>query len=247
MTPLVDRDTLDTRAVVSLSERMIGAGVNGIFVLGTTGESASLGDRVRDEMVNRTCSAVAGRVPVLVNITDTSLLESLRFAERAAKAGAAALVTGPPYYFALTQSELLHYLERLTADLPLPLYLYNYPAMMKTEFSPETVAAAAELPNVCGIKDSSGDMGYFAALIRTFKSRRDFAIFCGPEEHLVEAVAMGAHGGIPGGANAWPELYVSLYQAAADQSRRRKCTPLSFTSALTSITSAATPPATSGA
>ncbi len=215
VTPLIDRDALDEQAVERLSEKMIAAGVSGLFTLGTTGEAAGLSYRVRDEMVQRACCAAGGRVPVLVNITDTSMVESLKFAERAAKAGAAALVTGPPYYFALTQSELLRYLERLTAELPLPLYLYNYPAMMKTEFSPETIAIAADYPNVCGLKDSSGDLGYLAAVIRKFEHRPDFAIFCGPEEQLAEAVSMGAHGGVTGGANLWPELYVSLYKAAA--------------------------------
>jgi 4-hydroxy-tetrahydrodipicolinate synthase len=88
--------------------------------------------------------------------------------------------------------------------------------MTKNQYAPETVAAAANLPNFCGIKDSSGDMVYFAELIRLLSGRPDFAVFCGPEELLVKSIGMGAHGGITGGANLWPELYVDLYRAAVN-------------------------------
>jgi len=214
VTPLLDRDTLDRPAIEALVDRLISAGVSGIFLLGTTGEASSLSYRLRREFVEHVTAYIADRVPVLVNITDTAMSESLLFADHAAKSGASGLVLSPPFYFSLTQCELLHYLERIAPDLPLPTYLYNFPAMTKNPYAPETVAAAASLPNLCGIKDSSGDMAYFAELIRVLAGHPDFAVFCGPEEILAKAIAMGAHGGIAGGANLWPELYVDLYRAS---------------------------------
>ena len=220
-TPLAGPETLDRPAVERHLERLIAGGVSGVFILGTTGEGPGLSYRLRAELVDQVCSVVAGRIPVLVSITDTSMTETVNFARHAAQAGASGLVLAPPYYFELTQPELLRYLERLTPELPRPVYLYNIPSLTKTPFAPETVRAAADLTNVYGIKDSSGDMTYFAALIRTLADRPDFAILCGPEELLAQAMAMGAHGGISGGSNLWPELYVELYRATLNHDTER--------------------------
>ena len=220
-TPLADPDTLDRSAIEQLLERLIAGGVSGVFILGTTGEASGLSYRLRSELVDRVCSVVAGRIPVLVSITDTSMTESLNFARHAAQAGAAGLVLAPPYYFEISQPELLRYLERLTPELPRPVYLYNIPSLTKTPFAPDTVRAAADLTNVYGIKDSSGDMTYFGELIRKLADRPDFSILCGPEELLAEAMTMGAHGGINGGSNLWPELYVGLYRAALNHDTKR--------------------------
>ncbi len=220
-TPLASPYTLDRPAVERLLERLIAGGVSGVFVLGTTGEGPGLSYRLRSELVDHVCSVVAGRIPVLVSITDTSITETVNFARHAALAGASGLVLAPPYYFELSQPELLRYLERLTPELPRPVYLYNIPSLTKTAFAPETVRAAADFTNVYGIKDSSGDMSYFAELIRKLADRPDFAILCGPEELLGQAMSMGAHGGIAGGSNLWPELYVGLYGAALNRERER--------------------------
>jgi len=220
-TPLADPDTLDCPAVERHVERLIAGGVSGVFILGTTGEGPGLSYRLRSELVDRVCSVVAGRIPVLVSITDTSMTETVNFARHSAQAGAAGLVLAPPYYFELSQPELLRYLERLTPELPRPVYLYNIPSLTKTPFAPQTVRAAADLTNIYGIKDSSGDMTYFADVIRKLSDRPDFAILCGPEELLAQAMAMGAHGGISGGSNLWPELYVELYRASLNRETER--------------------------
>ena len=156
-----------------------------------------------------------GRLPVLVSITDTSMAESLRTARHAAQQGASALVAAPPYYYATSQQELLTYMRRLITQLPLPVYLYNIPSHAKTSFTPDTVRALADLPNVFGVKDSSGDRANLRALMNAVSDRPEFAVLCGPEEMLAEAIRFGAHGGIAGGSNLSPRFYVELYRAAA--------------------------------
>ncbi|MGH9664279.1 MAG: dihydrodipicolinate synthase family protein [Bryobacteraceae bacterium] len=220
-TPLTGRDTLDLSSLERLVERLIAARVSGLFVLGTTGEAPGLSLRMRAEIVERVCSITAGRVPVLVSVTDTSAAETLNAARHAAQVGASGLVLAPPYYFTLSQPELLGYLRRISPDLPLPVYLYNIPSLTKTHFTPETVAEAAELPNVYGLKDSSGDMAYFAQVARVLAQRPDFTLLCGPEELLAESIALGGHGGIAGGSNLAPELYVGLYEAALNHETER--------------------------
>jgi dihydrodipicolinate synthase/N-acetylneuraminate lyase len=215
VTPLSDRDTLDIDGVERLVEHLLDGGVHGIFVLGTTGEAPSLSYRLRRELINLVCRQVGGRVPVLVGVTDTSYVESIELTCHASDAGAAAVVLAPPYYFPAGQPELREYLEDIVSELPLPVFLYNMPSHTKLVFEPETVRMALELPRVVGIKDSSGQMIYFHKLQTLAASRPDFTLLVGPEELLAESVLSGAHGGVNGGSNLFPRLYVDLYEAAA--------------------------------
>jgi len=217
VTPLRNRDELDVQGLERLIEHILGGGVQGLFVLGTTGEAPSLSYRLRRELVDRTCRQVDGRVPVLVGITDTAFIESVRVAEAAAEAGAAAVVLAPPYYFPASQIELIEYLEHLLPEIPLPLFLYNMPSHTKLFLTVETVQRAASLPGVVGLKDSSGDMIYFQHLISRFQDRSDFTLVVGPEQLVGEAVLLGGHGGVNGGANFHPRLYVQLYEAASSR------------------------------
>jgi dihydrodipicolinate synthase/N-acetylneuraminate lyase len=217
VTPLQDRDTLDVAGLERLIEHILAGGVHGLFILGTTGEAPSLSYRLRSELSQRVCDLVKGRIPVLVGITDTSFVESINISHKAKDAGAQAVVLAPPYYFPAGQSELLEYLDHLTRELPLPLFLYNMPSYTKLVFEPETIRAAAEYPGIVGIKDSSGNMVYFRRLQSMLNDHPDFSLLMGREELLAEVILLGGHGGVCGGANLIPELYVELYNAACSK------------------------------
>ncbi len=214
VTPLLDRDTLDVAGLERLIEHILAGGVHGLFILGTTGEAPSLSYRLRRELIERVCSQVKDRVPVLVGITDTCFVESVNIACKARDAGAQAVVLAPPYYFPAGQAELLEYLKHLTPELPLPLFLYNMPSYTKLFFEPKTARAAADIAGIVGLKDSSGNMTYFHQLQSLLKDHPDFSLLVGPEELLAEAILLGGHGGVCGGANLVPQLYVDLYNAA---------------------------------
>ena len=214
VTPLVDMDTIDASGLQKLIEHILGGGVHGLFILGTTGEAPSLSYKLRYELIERVCKQVAQRVPILVGITDTSYVESIRIAEFSAKNGVSAVVLAPPYYFPAGQPELLEYIEHLAPQLPLPLYLYNMPSCTKLFFEPDTVLKASYIPNIYGIKDSSGNMIYLHKLMLLLKDKKDFSFLVGPEELLAETILLGGNGGISGGANIFPKLYVDLYNAA---------------------------------
>jgi 4-hydroxy-tetrahydrodipicolinate synthase len=221
VTPLVDRDTLDTPGLALLIEHVIAGGVSGIFILGTTGEAPSLSYPLRRELVSRACDLVAGRVPVLVGITDTSFIESVRLAEHCHSAGATAVVLAPPYYFPAGQTELISYVEHIVPELPLPLMLYNMPELTKVWFELDSLRYLAELPGIVGIKDSSGDLAYFERLVALRKLRPDWSLMVGPEHLLVDAIRLGADGGVSGGANIFPRLFVSCCRAAMDGDEAR--------------------------
>ena len=213
-TPLTARDRLDVAGLERLVERLVTGGVAGLFALGTTGEAPSLSYRIRRDLIEHTCRFVRGRIPVLVGITDTSLVESAALACHAADCGADAVVTSAPFYFPAGQPELREFIEQLLPELPLPLMLYNMPALTKTSFSGEVVSWALDQEKIVGLKDSSGDLVYFRRMRRLAAARPDWSFLVGPEELLAESVLLGGHGGINGGANLHPALYVSLYEAA---------------------------------
>jgi dihydrodipicolinate synthase/N-acetylneuraminate lyase len=214
VTPLRDRDTLDAEGLERLLAHLLEGGVAGVFLLGTTGEGPSLGYRLRREVIERSCRALRRRVPVLVGISDTAFVESVALARHAAEAGADALVLAPPYYMPEGQPELRDYLEHLLPELPLPLYLYNMPALTKVALAPDTVRWAMDQPRIIGLKDSSGDLGYFNRLLTLLPARPDWSLLMGPEEMLAASVLMGGHGGVAGGANLFPRLYVDTVAAA---------------------------------
>lgn len=216
VTPLIDRDTLDRDGLERLLERLINGGVNGLFVLGTTGEAPSLSYRLRRELIERVCAQVNGRIPVLAGITDTSFVESAALAKVAAEAGASAVVLTTPYYFPAGQTELTDYIKHIVPELPLPLMLYNMPALTKVWFEIDTLRRLADLENIVGVKDSSGDLEYFGNLLKLRAERPDWAFYMGPERLLIEAVGMGVTGGVTGGANVFPKLFVDAYGAAEE-------------------------------
>ncbi|MFO7658904.1 MAG: dihydrodipicolinate synthase family protein [Bacteroidales bacterium] len=216
ITPLNDVDTLDTEGLERLIEHILAGGVSGLFILGTTGEFSSLSYRLRYELIEKACKIVNGRVPVLVGITDTSMVESINIANKAADSGADAVVAAPPYYFSAGQPELVEYFDNLVKKLPLPLYLYNMPTHTKTVLEPGTVKSIAENSKIVGLKDSSGNAVYFSQLQHVMKDHPFFSLFVGPEEITAELVLMGADGGVNGGANMFPRLYVDLYNAAVN-------------------------------
>jgi len=213
VTPLLDWKTLDVSGLERLVERLLAGGVHGLFLLGTCGEGPSVDDTMRREIIDRVSRQVAGRIPLLAAISNTSLIESLRLAEYAAEKGCKGLVLAPPYYHPITQDDLKRYLVRLAEHVPLPTFLYNMPSHTKVRIEPETLAEAFEHPQFIGLKDSSGDMDYFFKAAQLMKSRPDLALFIGPEHLLVSALKLGGHGGICGGAHLLPKLFVNIYDA----------------------------------
>ena len=213
ISPLKDRDSLDQQGLDRLIEHLIEGGVHGIFLLGTTGEAPSLSYRLRRDLIDQSARRIATRLPFLVGITDTSIVESLHLARHAADRGAAAVVLSTPYYFPCGQTELIDYVERLVAELPLPLMLYNMPSLTKVWFEPESLKRLAQSPKIVGLKDSSGDLDYFRKAIAVRDAARpDWSVLMGPEAMTLQSMELGGDGGVAGGANLVPRLFQSLYQ-----------------------------------
>ncbi|MCR9199183.1 MAG: dihydrodipicolinate synthase family protein [Planctomycetaceae bacterium] len=213
VTPLTARDQLDESGLERLLHAVIEGGVAGVFILGTTGEAPSLSYRLRRQMIERTVAIVAGRVPVLVGVTDTAFVESVQLARFAADAGADSVVLTTPYYFPAGQTELTGYIRNIVPQLPLPVMLYNMPGLTKVWFEVDTLRQLADLPSVVGVKDSSGDLDYFAQVCQLKQARPDWRVLIGPEAMLAEAHAAGGDGGVSGGANFAPAVFTRWHAA----------------------------------
>jgi len=222
ITPLKSRDEIDHPGLERLLEHVLKGGVSSVFILGSTGEAPSLSYRLRRELITTTCKQVAHRVPVLVGITDTAYVESVSLAQTAADAGADAVVLSAPYYFPAGQTELIQYIQDINTELPLPLILYNMPSLTKIWFEIDTLKELAELENIIGLKDSGGDLDYYEQAVGLKSIRPDWPILIGPETKLPDAVRLGGDGGVNGGANVLPDIFVGCYQAciAGDEPKR---------------------------
>lgn len=224
ITPLRSAEELHVDGLERLIEHLIGGGVAGLFVLGTTGEGPALSPPLQRELVERTCQWVRGRVPVLVGVTDTSLAEASDLSKFAADAGADAVVTAGPFYLPVSQAELVRYVTRLAERMPLPVFVYNMPGLTKNWFDAESLRALADHPQIVGVKDSSADLIYFQRILQVARQRPDWTVLIGPEELTLHAVLEGAHGGVNGGANVHPRLYAELVEVAlaGDWARARQ-------------------------
>ena len=197
VTPLLSNTELDVQGLKNLIDHILGGGVHGVFLLGTTGEATNLDYNLRKTFINKACEFVGKKVPVVVGITDTCLQGSLEIAKTAKDAGADALVISSPYYLPISQYEFVAYLEELVPQLPLPFLMYNMPSCTKLNMSVNTVRKAKELGAI-GIKDSSGNLPYLMSLIEEFKDSPEFSVIAGTEMFIPETIKNGGHGAVPG-------------------------------------------------
>ncbi len=214
VTPLLEQDKLDIESLERILENMIRGGVNGVFLLGTTGEAPSLSYRLRQEYVTESVRIVAGRVPVLVSVSDTSFTETVRFARQMEMLPVDAFVLTTPYYYPAWGPQIRQYLDKVTKAVSLPIVLYNMPANTKVKLELETIKFAVDHPRIIALKESSGDLDYFWRCVELAKVRKDFSVMIGPEHLLGASIRLDGDGGVNGGANLYPELFVNMFKAA---------------------------------
>ncbi len=215
VTPLDAKRRLDKKGTRNMVNHLLKGGVDGIFLLGTTGEGPHLSYAIREELVKTVCRLVKGRVPVLVGITETDLDDAVAFAAKCKAYGAVAVVAAPPYYFKLTQAECMAWFTEMADRLPLPLVIYDMPAHTDTVIEPATIAKLAAHPNIIAMKDSSSIIALFNKFRVALEPYAEkFSLFMGPDEAMGEAVLLGADGGVCTGANLWPAQFKAMYLAA---------------------------------
>ncbi|GAB7092065.1 dihydrodipicolinate synthase family protein [Halorubrum luteum] len=207
-----DGETVDHDALANVVTHAVEGGVAGLFPNGTTGEFASLTAAERAAVVETTVANAGGR-PVLAGVADTAIPDVLAHTDRAADAGADAVVVTPPYFHAESgEGGNRRFLERIADDATLPVFVYDIPSCTGNPLSPETVVALADHSNVVGMKDSSGDFAGFCRLLR--ETPEEFVLLQGFDALLLPSLRMGATGGVHALSNVVPSAFAELSRLA---------------------------------
>ena len=198
----------DSEALRRLLEFHIEAGTDAIVAVGTTGESATLPEKEHCEVIREVVELVAGRVPVIAGTGANSTLEAINLTDCARRAGADACLLVTPYYNKPTQHGLYEHHRAVAEAVDIPQILYNVPGRTACDMLPETVARIAELDNVIGIKEATGEMDRVGQLLETCPE--DFLLLSGDDETSCEFMLLGGHGVISVTANVAPALMHEL-------------------------------------
>lgn len=219
--PVVTPDTPDHQLdVVSFERsinRLIEAGVDGLFFLGSSGEVVFATDERRDQIVREAVRIVDHRVPVLVGIIDTETERVLEHGRRALALGADALVATAPFYALGGPADVEEHFRILHQELDAPLFAYDIPVCVHTKLPWKMLARLGAEGVLAGVKDSSGDDVSFRYLVQeNEKNGHPLTLLTGHEIAVDGALLSGADGSVPGLANVEPEGYVRMWKAAQE-------------------------------
>lgn len=230
ITPFDELGEIDYEATERVVEHCIGAGVDGLSILGSTGEFPHLSAEERRGFAERVIRLVEGRVKVVVGVGSTSTREAADLAQHAGDRGADATLCVPPYYFKVGEKALFRHFSAVARAADLPMLLYNFPLMTGLDLSPKLVSRlASELPNVSGLKDAVKEHSHTLDVLGEVKPENpEFSVLVGFEDQILPNLLAGGDGAISGLANVAPELLVGLVRAfregnlaeAADRHRR---------------------------
>jgi len=214
MTPLKPDETVDVPSLRRLTNYLIDNGVHGIWVSGTTGEFANLSDKERLVSIEAVVNEVAGRVPVIGNVSGASTQLSINMALEVQEMGLDGIAVTPPYYYPNAQDEVLDHYRHIRSRVGAPLWVYNIPQTVKTNVAPGTVATLASEGAVVGIKDSSG-AGELLAELNVLCQQGELSIlrFLGTSYRMAVADGVGVQGVIPGIGNLIPAISVECWDA----------------------------------
>jgi dihydrodipicolinate synthase/N-acetylneuraminate lyase len=218
VTPLTSDGGLDEAVFRELIEALV-PDLDGLFVLGSSGELTLLQDETAVQAVRTAVDQVAKRIPVYVGVGDTGLARTLARAERLAGAGVDGVVVTPPFYYPVTgASRLVWYFETIADRLAVPVVLYNIPQNTQVSLPPDAVRILAGHPNIVGIKDSAGDPFAFEEFLAL---RSDgFSVLQGREQLAASSLWSGADGVISAMGNFAPRLLRALVASVRDDRPR---------------------------
>lgn len=211
-TPVADGE-IDEAALTAFTRSLVDAGVDGLFPGSSVGEFPSLTADQHETLVETVIEAADDETAVIAGCCATSVGDVRSRISTAAAVGADAGVVVTPYYLSTTQDGLRRFVERVAADTPLDLLLYNIPALTGTVLAVDSVRHLADLDGVVGLKDTSGDLGYLYRVIQ--ETPPEFAVFQGSTAMAGAALNVGADGLIAGPANVFPAELAALYDAHA--------------------------------
>lgn len=221
ITPFAD-GRVDLAGYERLVDHYVRAGVTGVIPLGTTGESPTIDDDETEALVERTVAAVAGRVPILVGIGGNDTQKVVKAVKRLERHAVHGILSVCPYYNRPSQDGLREHFRRVAGATDRPVLIYNIPYRTGVNLANETLLALAEVPNIAGVKDSTGNLAQSLELLRLRPA--GFAVLTGEDNYFYTMLAHGGDGGILASAHVGTALFLSVYErmAANDHQGARK-------------------------
>ena len=212
VTPMHEDGSLDLAAFRALIDFHIAQGTDGIVVVGTTGESPTVDVEEHELLIAEAVKHAAGRIPVIAGTGANSTREAIELAAFSRKAGAAASLTVVPYYNKPTQEGLYLHFKTIAETVDMPHILYNVPGRTGTDMSNDTALRLAQISNIVGIKDATGNIERGSDLLQ--RAPRNFAVYSGDDASTLALLLLGAHGTISVTANVAPKLMHEMCAAA---------------------------------
>lgn len=214
---------LDERGMAALIDKLIADGVNGLLFLGSGGEFSHMPKEMRFKVAEFTVRHTAGRLPVMLGISSTSTAETIEFGQHADSLGVDCVLVVNPYYALLSQDSIYNHFRSVAEAVRTPVMLYNFPALTKQNLEiPLVGRLASDVPNIIGIKDTVDNASHVREIVNVVRPRRpDFVIFAGFDEYMLDALILGANGGIPATCNFAPSVTCGLYKAFAEKDFER--------------------------
>lgn len=211
-TPLLANEDLDLPRLRWFLDRLINAGVHGVFVLGTNSEFYSFDEQEKQQIVATAVAHVNKRVPVYAGTGAETTRETIRLTKMAEKEGADGVSIITPYFILPNQQEIYDHYRRIAESTSLPVILYNNPSTCGgLKIDPDTVGRLAEIPNILGVKDSSGDLQNTMEYLKVVPER--FSVLMGRDTIIFPSLMMGTRGSVPATGNVAPELLVAIYES----------------------------------
>jgi 4-hydroxy-tetrahydrodipicolinate synthase len=214
VTPFDTDEALDLDALERVVDRVLSAGVHGLFVAGSQGEFWALSADEHREVISSVVKAAAGSVPVFAGASAITTRDAVALARAAESAGADAVTVLPPFFVKPSERELEHHFESIAAAVDLPLILYNQPQRTGLHLSTRLVAKLALRPHFVAVKDSSADLNQTIDYIGS--APKHFSVLIGNDAQIAYGLLAGAAGAIASTANVVPELCVAIYDAISE-------------------------------
>jgi 4-hydroxy-tetrahydrodipicolinate synthase len=209
-TPMQANEDLDLPRLKWFIDHLLQNGVDGIFVLGTNSEFYALDENEKQQVIATAVEHVRGRAPVYAGTGAETTREAVRLTRMAEKEGANGVSVITPYFVIPNQQEIFDHYRRIAEATKLPVVLYNNPATCGgVKIDVETVGRLAEIPNILGIKDSSGDLTNTIEYLRVVPDR--FSVLMGRDTLIYSAMVLGARGAVPATGNIAPRLLADIY------------------------------------
>nr|WP_295683399.1 4-hydroxy-tetrahydrodipicolinate synthase [uncultured Lachnoclostridium sp.] len=212
VTPMNTDESINLNELRNQVNRLINAGVHGIFAIGTNGEGYALNEDEKEKVLETVVEETAKRVPVYAGVGCITTRDTIRLARKAEKMGCDVLSVITPSFAQASQEELYEHYKAIAEAVQLPIVLYNIPARTGNALATSTVECLAAIHNIVGVKDSSGNFDQMLQYIEATKDM-NFTVLSGNDSLILWNLLAGGSGGIAGCANVYPENMVNIYEA----------------------------------